>query len=376
MKRLVHVWLLLAMVVMLSALGVAPTMAADKQRPDAPVQGKVVPNHYIVKLKDNARVDALLAGGGIKAKHVYAAVLNGFAAELNPQQLQALQRNPNVELIEQDAEVTADATQSPVTWGLDRIDQQWLPLSNSYTYNSTGPTIHAYIIDTGIQASHPDFGGRAVNVFNSAGLPNDDCNGHGTHVAGTVGSATYGVAKQVRLYGVKVLNCGGSGTWSGVIAGMDWVAVNAQRPAVANLSLGGGYNASVNAAATNLSNSGVFVAVAAGNSYGANACNYSPASAANVTTVGATTINDTIASFSNIGACVEIYAPGERITSTYPTSTTAILSGTSMASPHVAGVAVLYKATYGDAPWSTINSWLVGNGTPLSFGRLLYTNGL
>ena len=371
MKRLVHVWLLMALVVMLGALGAAPTMAADKPRPDAPVQGKVVPETSIVKLKDNVSAESVLGGSGISPKHVYSKVIKGFTARLKPEQLQALQSNPNVELIEPDQEVTIDATQSPATWGLDRIDQQNLPLSNSYTYNTTASTVHAYIIDTGVQPGHPEFGGRASTVYG-----NDDCNGHGTHVAGTIGSATYGVAKDVRLYGVQVLDCAGSGAWSGVIAGMDWVALYGNRPAVANMSLGGGYNASVNAAAANLSNSGVFVAVAAGNDYGANSCNYSPASAANVTTVGATNSSDGVAYFSNVGSCVEIYAPGESITSTYPTNSTAVLSGASMATPHVAGVAALYKATYGDAPWSTINSWLINSGTPFSFGRLLYTNGL
>jgi subtilisin family serine protease len=312
-------------------------------------------------------------------------VLNGFAGKLNAQQLAALQRNPNVESIEQDQEVSINATQSPATWGLDRIDQRYLPLSNSYTYNTTASTVHAYIIDTGILTSHTQFGGRASNVYNSAGGSAEDCNGHGTHVAGTVGGSTYGVAKAVRLYGVKVLNCVGSGTLSGVIGGMDWVRVNARRPAVANMSLGGSYSSTINTAATNLSNAGVFVAVAAGNE-NANACNSSPASAANVTTVAASASNDSRASFSNYGSCVELYAPGVSITSAWHTSTTATntISGTSMASPHVAGVAALYKATYGDASWSTINSWLINNatlnvitgnptGTP---NRLLYKAGL
>jgi subtilisin family serine protease len=375
MNRLVHVGLLALLVFALAVLGAVPTQAADKGRPDAPAVGKLVPDTYIVTLKDGVNVDKLLADGGIKAKHVYSAVLNGFTAELKPQQLAALQKNPNIALIEQDQEVTIETTQTNPPWGLDRIDQRALPLSGTYTYNTTASNVNAYIIDTGIQTGHPEFEGRATNPYTYPGGSAGDCNGHGTHVAGTVGSRTYGVAKQVRLYGIKVLDCNGSGTWSNIIAGMDWVRLNARKPAVANMSLGGGFSSSVNNAATNLSNSGVFLAVAAGNS-SANACNYSPASAANVTTVGSTTSSDARSSFSNTGSCVEIYAPGSSIRSTYPTNSTASLSGTSMASPHVAGVAALYKATYGDASWSTINSWIINNGTPLSFGRLLYKAGL
>jgi len=222
--------------------------------------------------------------------------------------------------------------------------------------------VHAYIIDTGIYASHTQFGGRANNVYDALGGNGTDCNGHGTHVAGTVGSATYGVAKAVRLHGVRVLSCSGSGTWSQVISGMNWVASNAIRPAVANMSLGGSFNSSVNSAATALSNAGVFTAIAAGNS-NLNACNYSPASASNVTTVAASDRTDLRASFSNFGSCVEVYAPGVSVTSTWLNGGTNTISGTSMASPHVAGVGALYKATYGDASWSTINSWIINNST-------------
>jgi subtilisin family serine protease len=264
--------------------------------------------------------------------------------------------------IEEDGVARIDTTQSNATWGIDRIDQRALPLSTTYNYNATGPAVHAYIIDTGIYATHTQFGGRANNVYDALGGNGTDCNGHGTHVAGTVGSATYGVAKAVRLHGVRVLNCSGSGTWSQVISGMNWVATNHVKPAVSNMSLGGGLNSSVNSAATAMSNAGVFPAIAAGNS-NANACSYSPASASNVTTVAASDRTDLRASFSNYGSCVEVYAPGVSITSTWLNGGTNTISGTSMASPHVAGAAVLYKATFGDASWSTINSWIINNAT-------------
>jgi subtilisin family serine protease len=344
-----------------------------------------VAGSYIVVLREGADARSVAAIAGVTPAFVYSRVLNGFAASLNAGQLNALRHHPAVEYVEEDGIVTVGATQTGATWGIDRTDQRDLPLSTTYTYATTASTVHAYIIDSGVRADHAQFGGRASQVFNSAGGKNTDCNGHGTHVASTVGDATYGIAKGVRVYGVKVLNCQGSGTWSGVISGMDWVAANHRKPAVANMSLGGGTNTSVNDAATRLSNAGVFVAVAAGND-NANACNYSPAAAAGVTTVAASTSTDAKASYSNYGSCVNLYAPGSSITSAWSTSSTAIktISGTSMASPHVAGVAALYKGTYGDASQATVNSWLVNNatsgkitgnpaGTP---NLLLFTNGL
>jgi subtilisin family serine protease len=252
-----------------------------------------------------------------------------------------------------------DANGDP--WGLDRIDQRALPLSRSYTYNSTGAGVSVYVIDTGLQSNHPDFGGRARNVYDTFGGNGEDCQGHGTHVGGTIGGATYGVAKSAQLRGVKVLNCSGSGSTSGIIAAVDWVRRNAAKPAVANMSLGGGYSGSLNTAVTNLVNSGVFVAVAAGNE-GQNACNVSPASASGTYTVAADK-TDTRASFSNYGACVDGYAPGVAIKSAWLTSGTNTISGTSMASPHVAGVAALYKSRNGDVAASTIVSWINTNAT-------------
>jgi subtilisin family serine protease len=333
--------------------------------------GLRVDGAYIIKVKDGADARAVAAVAGVSPRYAYS-IINGFAATLTPGQLTALRQNADVEYVEEDAVVTADATQYSATWGIDRIDQRALPLSGSYTYTTTASTVYAYIIDTGLQTSHSEFAtGRASNVYDAFGGTGADCHGHGTHVGGTVGGVTYGVAKAVKLRGVRVLDCNGSGTNSGVIAGMDWVRTYHTKPAVANMSLGGGYSSTVNTSANNLANAGVFLAVAAGNN-SADACNYSPASAAYATTVGSTTSTDARSSFSNFGTCVDIYGPGSSITSAALNGTATTMSGTSMASPHVAGVGALYKATYGDAATSTIDSWLKTNGTALSYGKLLY----
>ncbi len=369
---------------------VSPEPSSQLQVPQAPVfsRGEVIPNSYIVVFKDGplASLNAGLKVANLIGKpptFVYDGVLNGYAATLTPEVLAKVRLDPDVAYIEQDQVVTLETTQSGATWGIDRIDQRNLPLSGSYTYTSTGSGVTVYIIDTGIQTSHSQFGGRAAVSYDAFGGNGQDCNGHGTHVAGTVGSATYGVAKGVTLRAVRVLNCSGSGTTSGVIAGMNWVANNHVARAVANMSLGGGYSSASNTAANNLANRGVFLAVAAGNS-NANACNSSPSSAANATSVAASSSTDARASFSNYGSCTHLYAPGVSIRSTWLNGGTRTISGTSMASPHVAGVAALYKATYGDASYSTIRSWLINNattgvitgnpsGTP---NRLLYKAGL
>ncbi|HEX6287538.1 MAG TPA: S8 family peptidase [Herpetosiphonaceae bacterium] len=354
-----------------ACLSMPNAFAADHAaaaRPILPAQGPTLPNRYIVVLKDGSNPRSVAALSGVQPTHLYTSALTGFAAELNAGQLNALQHNPNVDYIEHDAAVTLDTTQNMDAngdpWGLDRIDQRNLPLSRTYTYTATGAGVTAYIIDTGIQANHPDFGGRGANVYDSFGGNGNDCNGHGTHVAGTVGGTTWGVAKSVNLRGVRVLDCGGSGSWSGVIAGVDWVRANAQKPAVANMSLGGGYNASVNTAVANLSNSGVFVAVAAGNNYSSNACNGSPSGTPEAYTVAASEKNDAKAVYSDVGSCVDIYAPGSAIKSAWLNSGTHTISGTSMATPHVAGVAALYKSVYGDAASATVSNWLSTNATP------------
>jgi subtilisin family serine protease len=339
--------------------------------PSLPGLPPVAPARYIVVLRPGvadpagvARVLASRLGGSLL--HTYTRAITGFAALLPAAAVPVLRANPLVAWVEADQVVKADATQSMDAggdpWGLDRIDQGALPLSRTYTYTSTGAGVHAYIIDTGIWTLQSEFGGRANNVFDAVLVTGEDCNGHGTHVAGTVGAATYGVAKRVFLHGVRVLNCAGSGFTSDVIAGVDWVTANHAKPAVANMSLGGGSSAALNTAVTNLWNAGVFLAVAAGND-NADACNSSPAGAAGVFTVAASTRTDAKASFSNWGTCVEAYAPGSAITSTWLLGVPIQLNGTSMAAPHVAGVAALYKATFGDAPSAAVSNWIITNAT-------------
>ncbi|MFN2396354.1 MAG: S8 family serine peptidase, partial [Bacteroidales bacterium] len=284
-----------------------------------------------------------------KLGYVYGFALDGFSAELENDELIRLRKDPRIKYIEHDAIVSAFLTTQPnATWGLDRVDQRNLPMDGNYTYEVTGSGVNAYIIDTGIHYSHNDFGGRASFGFDAFGGNGQDGNGHGTHVAGTVGGSIYGVAKQVNLIAVRVLDNSGGGTTTGVIAGMDWVAANAVSPAVANMSLGGGASTAIDDAVTNMFNAGVPVIVAAGNGNRAgrqdDACKYSPARAPYAYTIGATVSNDAKASYSNYGDCVDLFAPGSSITSAWHTSNTATntISGTSMASPHVAGAAALF----------------------------------
>ena len=299
-------------------------------------------------------------------RDVYQYALKGFAVQLTAEQAEALAADPRVDYVEADQVVEAFATQSPATWGLDRIDQRDLPLNNAYTYNQTGQGVQAYIIDTGIRAGHQEFTGRLGNGFTAVndGNGTNDCNGHGTHVAGTTGGSTYGVAKLVTLHAVRVLGCSGSGSNSGVIAGVDWVTQNHVKPAVANMSLGGGVSSALDQAVANSISAGVSYAIAAGNS-SADACNYSPARVSSANTVGATTSTDARASFSNFGSCVDIFAPGSSITSSWSTGDTATntISGTSMASPHVAGALALYLQTNPTASPATASQALVDNST-------------
>ncbi|MBK9656599.1 MAG: S8 family serine peptidase [Rhodanobacteraceae bacterium] len=296
----------------------------------------------------------------------YQHVLPGFVVRANAKQLERLLFDPRVDYVEQDGIVTASATQTGATWGIDRVDQRNLPLNSSYIYDTTASNVHAYIVDTGVLGSHTEFSGRMSNGYTAISDANgtNDCNGHGTHVAGTVGGTTYGVAKQARIPPVRVLGCDGSGTNSGVIAGMDWVAANRVKPAVANMSLGGGASTATDDAVQRMHAAGVTVVVAAGND-NANACNYSPARAANAITVGSTTNTDARSSFSNFGTCLDIFGPGSNITSSWYTSSTATntISGTSMASPHVAGVAALWLANNPAATPAQVATALINNST-------------
>jgi subtilisin family serine protease len=335
-----------------------------------------IANNYIVVLDDavvGERGDNSIAGYMAddmarlyhgKLKHVYKHALNGFSVEMSEADAEAMSQDYRVRFVEEDGVMTAVTTQTNPPWGLDRIDQRNRPLSATYTYNWTGSGVRVYVIDTGIRTTHTQFGGRASNVFDAFGGSGADCNGHGTHVSGTVGGSTYGVAKSALLRGVRVLDCNGSGSTSGVIAGVNWVTQNHINPAVANMSLGGGASSALDTAVNNLSNSGVPVAVAAGNS-NVDACGSSPARAANAITTGSTTSTDARSSFSNFGTCLDIFAPGSGILSAWFSSdtATATLSGTSMASPHVAGVAALYKQANPSASASTVRNAIVNNAT-------------
>jgi subtilisin family serine protease len=325
---------------------------------------------YIVVFKNTvahpaAAAEAQAKRSDSKVSFVYRSALKGYSARIPADQVASLRSNPNVAYVVRDTKVSIDTTQSNATWGLDRIDQTNLPLNGTYTYNNTGAGVKAYIIDTGILYSHQDFGGRAVPGFDAIipGGPASDCNGHGTHVSGTVGGTTYGVAKGVTLVGVRVLSCAGTGLTSWVIAGVDWVTQNHQagQPAVANMSLGGGVNAALDQAVANSIADGVSYGVAAGND-SVDACTSSPADVPTAMTVGATDATDTRASFSNFGPCVDWFAPGVNITSDwfYTNTSTNTISGTSMATPHTVGVAALYLQSNPSASPATVSSALAG----------------
>jgi subtilisin family serine protease len=342
----------------------AALSAATSARPD-------VAGRFIVTLKERTNPAAVAREHGVRPDYVYTHALTGFAGAISDAARQGLLRDNRVVRVEPDGIATIVTTQTGATWGLDRIDQR-AGLNTMYNYTNTGTGVTAYILDTGIRFSHSEFGGRAVSGFDAVdGGSADDCNGHGTHVAGTVGGANYGVAKNVSLVAVRVLNCSGSGTWSGVIAGIDWVTAHhaAGTPAVSNMSLGGGANTSVDNAVRNMIADGVSSAVAAGNGNqggrAQDACKYTTARVSQAMTIGATDQSDRKTSWSNYGTCVDWFAPGLNITSAWYNGNTATrtISGTSMATPHTAGVAALYLEDNPGASPSAVSAALAANNT-------------
>jgi subtilisin family serine protease len=372
------------------ATGATPAAAEDDilgaNNPTAIKDSYIVVYNDVSTQSVDALTSDLSAKYDAKVDFTYRHALKGFAGTLSERAARRLAAEPGVAYVQQNGTVQATGTQpNPPSWGLDRIDQRNLPLDSTYTYPNDGTGVTAYIIDTGIRTTHSDFGGRASWGTNTVDTNNTDCNGHGTHVAGTVGGTAHGVAKGVRLIAVKVLNCQGSGSFAGVAAGIDWVTGHhTSGPAVANMSLGGqGSDTTGENAVRNSIADGVTYAIASGNS-NANACNFTPARVAEAITVNASTNTDARASFSNWGTCTDLFAPGQNITSAWMTNDTATntISGTSMAAPHVAGgAAVLLGATPSLTPAQVANAMVAnstlnkitspGTGSP---NRLLYVN--
>lgn len=350
-----------------------PTRQSNLQSPPG------LADRYIVELAPGVidppgmAVRLTQAHGGT-VHFVYTRALQGFAATLPAAALEALQRNPGVRRIERDQVVSGDNVQTAATWGLDRVDQRALPLSTTYSYAYTGAGVSVYVFDTGIRLDHTEFEGRARRGYDAIndGRNGADCNGHGTHVAGTIGGRTYGVAKGVQLVSVRVLGCDGYGLYSGMIAGMDWVLRNRTGPAVANFSLGGSISSTLNSALASMISAGVQTSVSAGNN-SADACTRSPASTASAVTVAASTSADSRASYSNYGSCVDIFAPGSNIRSASYASTTGAttMSGTSMAAPHAAGVLALLLQQQPGLSAQQLRDWLVNIST-----RSIVTNAL
>jgi subtilisin family serine protease len=354
----------------------APAMAAEGQVLYAG-SADAISGSYIVVFKDSvstqsveSQVQSSTDKYGGQATYTYTAALRGYNATMTETQAKRLAADPSVAYVQQNRTVhITDVQPNPPSWGLDRVDQRNLPLDNSYTFTNTASNVNAYVIDTGILVSHSTFGGRATFLTNTTGDGNNtDCNGHGTHVAGTIGGSQFGLAKGVHLFAVKVLDCGGSGSFAGVAQGIDFVTQHhaAGQPAMANMSLGAqGSDAATETAVRNSIADGVVYGIAAGNS-NANACNFTPARVAEAITVNASDINDARASFSNFGTCTDIFAPGVNIVSSWNTSDTATqtLSGTSMATPHVVGAAALILGANPSLTPAQVQSAMKANGTP------------
>ncbi|MFI8357514.1 S8 family peptidase [Streptomyces cyaneofuscatus] len=390
-------WAPAALLLIAPLIGTTTPAAADTGPEGVPVErsARAVPGQYIVTLEPELSPDTVLEEFGLRPLFTYGNVLHGFAVTLTATELEAVRAVPGVLAVEENAEVAVEAPRAgglfrapAATWGTDRIDQRALPLDDTFTTTATGDGVKVYVVDTGIEAGHAEFGSRVVKGYDAVGDGRDgqDCNGHGTHVAGTVGGSVSGVAKDASLVGVRVLNCQGRGTWAGIIAGFDWVAKDAagsSTPAVLNASLGGARSRAVDAAVEAVADAGVLPVVAAGNE-DQDACDVSPAAADGVVTVGASDRQDRETAFSNWGSCVSLYAPGADVVSAKLGGGTVSLNGTSMASPHVAGVAALYKQDNPSATPAAVTRWLTDTATPdvlsgLGQGSpdlLLYTGGL